>query len=99
MDKQKTSEELTRKQKLKLKAKKSALKFKREFKKSTTTAIVAAFGFLIALTWRDVISEWVTKISSASPLQSNLISAVIITIISVIGILIISRLNNEEKTN
>ena len=95
----KRGEELTRRQKLKLKAKRSALKFKREFKKSTTTAMVAAFGFLIALTWRDVISEWVAKISKVSPLQGNLISAIIITIVSVVGILIISRLNNEEKTN
>ncbi len=89
----KKSKELTRKQKLKLKTKESALKFKRELKKSTTTAIVAAFGFLIALTWRDVISEGITKISQASPVQNSLISALIITVISVLGILIVSRFN------
>jgi ABC-type uncharacterized transport system YnjBCD permease subunit len=61
------------------------------------TAIVAAFGFLIALTWRDVITAWITKFSELSPVKGNLITAIIITIISVIGILIISRINNEEK--
>lgn len=87
---------LTNKEKLKLKAKESASKFKRELRKSTTTAIVAAFGFLIALTWRDVITEWVEKISSVSPLKSNLFSALIITVVSITGILIVSRFSHEK---
>ncbi|MCK9595708.1 DUF5654 family protein [Candidatus Pacearchaeota archaeon] len=95
----KKEKELTRREKLKLKAKASALKFKRELKKSTVTAIIAAFGFLIALTWRDVIIEWVTKISEASPLKNNLIIAIIVTILSVMGIVVISRFDNEEKNN
>ncbi len=90
--------ELTKRQKLKVKAKESALKFKRELKKSTAIAIIAAFGFLIALTWRDIIGEWVTKISEASPIRGKLISASIITVISVLGILIVSKWHGEEKT-
>lgn len=89
--------ELTKGQKLKLKAKESALKFKQELKKSTTTAIVAAFGFLIALTWRDVITEWINKISEANPLKNSFMSAIIVTFISVTGIVIISKFNNEER--
>jgi len=88
--------ELTGKQKLKLKARESAKKFKDEFKKSVVTAIIAAFGFLIALVWKDVITEWVTKISEASPVKNSFITALITTVIAVIGILIISKLNNEE---
>lgn len=88
---------LNKKERLKLKARESASKFKRELRKSTTTAIVAAFGFLIALTWRDFIVEWVAKISSATPLQNNFISAIIITILCVFGILIFSKLNNDKK--
>ena len=82
---------------LKLKAKKSALRFKRELKKSVITALVAAFGFLIALSWRDVITSWMEKISEASPIKSNLLSAIIVTIVCVIGILIISKLSHEEQ--
>ena len=85
------------KNKLKLKAKESASRFKNELRKSTTTAIVAAFGFLIALTWRDVIVEWVEKISSATPLQNNFITATIITLLCVFGILVFSKFNNEKK--
>lgn len=91
------SEELTRRQKLKLKAKRSALKFKRELKKSMTTAIVAAFGFLIALSWRDVITSWMAKISATSPIKGNLVSAIIITVVSITGILIISKFSHEES--
>jgi len=74
------------------KIKKSVKKFRLELKKSISTAIVAAFGFLIALSWRDVITEYVSKIEKVSPLKGNLISAIIITIFSVIGILIIAKI-------
>jgi len=88
--------QLTKRQRILAKAKASAKKFKREIKKSISTAIVAAFGFLIALSWRDVIKEYVDKISSLSPIQGNLISAIIITIVSVIGILVITKFLSEE---
>lgn len=89
--------EVSKKEKLKLKAKDSALKFKRELKKSLVTALVAAFGFLIALSWRDVLTLWMAKISEASPIKSNLLSAMIITIVSVIGILLISKFSQDGK--
>ena len=63
-------------------AKEKAKKFNMELKKALYTAFLAAFGFLIALVWRDVIQEWVIKISEKSPLQGQLISAVIVTIIA-----------------
>jgi len=75
--------------------KSSARKFKLELKKSINTAIVAAFGFLIALVWKDVISEYVGEIQKLSPLKGQFISAVIITIISVLGILIITKIFSE----
>ncbi len=88
---------LTQRQKLKFKVKTSTLKFKRELKKSMTTAIVAAFGFLIALSWRDVITSWMAKISETSPIKGNLISAMIITVLSITGILIVSKFSHEER--
>jgi len=88
---------LSKTEKLKLKAKETSKKFRRELRKSLVTALVAAFGFLIALSWRDVITSWVEKISEASPIKSNLLSAIIVTIVSVIGILIVSKTGNEAK--
>ncbi len=74
-------------------AKKSAIRFKQQFKKSLTTAIIAAFGLILALTWNDVIIKFVEKISEASSIQNSLISALIITLISVLGIVIVSGFN------
>ncbi|MFH1607645.1 MAG: DUF5654 family protein [archaeon] len=89
----KKKKQLTKKEKLKI----SAKKFNREIKKAVNTAIVAAFGFLIALVWRDVITEYVNKLTSLSPVQGKLISALIITIASVIGILIVTKLMKVEE--
>ena len=87
-------ETITKKQTLRIRT--AAKKFKSELKKQTSTALIAAFGFLIALAWRDAITEYVDKITQASPLQGKLISAIIITFVSVIGILLITRLLNKE---
>jgi len=69
--------------------------FRRELRKALNTAIIAAFGFLMALVWRDVITEWVNKISEASPVQGKLISALITTLICVLGILIVTKFLSE----
>jgi len=89
--------ELTKREKLKLRAKAAAKKFKLELKKSISTAIVAAFGFLIALSWRDVIVEYISKIENVSPLKGGLISASIITVFSVIGILIVTKIFSSKE--
>lgn len=78
-------------------AKSEAKHFRREFNKALNTALLAAFGFLIALFWRDVIQEWVTKIAESSPVQGKLISALIVTIICVIGIIVIARIFRVRK--
>ncbi len=88
--------EKERKIKIKEKAKAATEKFQREFRKSVTESIIAAFGLLIALTWKDVISAWVNKLSEASPIKGSLISAIIVTAICVFGILIISKWGKEK---
>ena len=98
--KQKLSSRELAKQKAKLakeKAKASALKFKREIKKAVSTAIVAAFGFLIALVWKEVITEYVNNLTAFSPFQGKLIEAIIVTIIAVLGILIATKVFSVEK--
>lgn len=83
--------------KMKAITKTKATKFNNEIKKSLTTAIVAAFGFLMALTWGDVITEYVDKLTAISPLKGKLISAGIITIICTAGILITTNFLSKEK--
>ncbi len=77
--------------------KKSVKKLNVELKKSIVTAIVAAFGFLMTLAWRDVIVEAVEKITALTPLHGKIITAIIITIISVIGILIITKVFSAKE--
>ena len=83
----------TKRQIAKEKAKASASKLKKETQKAIVTAITAAFGFVIALVWKDVIVEYVDSLTKASPIQGPLISALIVTIIGVIGIIIVSKLS------
>ena len=77
-------------------AKAAGKRFNSELKKALFTALIAAFGFLIALVWRDVIQEYVDTLVSMSPVQGKLVSAAIVTIIAVIGILIVTRLLDEK---
>ena len=85
------------KQLAKEKTKRHMRNFKKEFTKAINTAILATFGFLIALVWRDVITEFVNKISSKSPVQGKLVGALITTLICVIGIMILSKIFSEKE--
>jgi len=69
-----------------------AREFHRRLGESINTAVVAAFGFLIALVWKDVITEYVNTIVAYSPVQGKIISALTITVIGVVGILITTSL-------
>jgi len=72
--------------------------FEKELKRSISTAIIAAVGFILALAWRDVLTEYIETITSVSPIQGKLISALIITILAVIIILLVSHfLKVKEK--
>jgi len=67
---------------------------KTEFKKQTTTAIIAAFGLIIALVWKDVITDLLSKIDFIKG-YGLLVTAVIITLISILGILLMSKWANS----
>ena len=81
------------------KSKEKLKNFQSEFNKAVSTAITAAFGFLIALTWRDVITEFVDKVSATSPVQGRLFSAIIVTIISVLGIILVAKLFSSKEND
>lgn len=79
------------------KNKKVRRSFKKEFKRQVRMAVAAAIGFIIAFSWRnfvyDVTKAWLEKITPLSgAFESGLASALIITIIGVILILISSKL-------
>ena len=86
-----------------LKASKSTASFfGSEFKKQTSLALMAAFGFLVALAWRDLITKVVnenipTHLLEAYPYLNQLYTAVIITFIAAIAIALISRWANKEE--
>jgi len=73
------------------------------FKQHVSTAVIAAFSFLMALIWKDLIVHYIQKTFPGAP--HDLVSAVIVTIVAVIGILIISSwakkpqvIQSETKT-
>ena len=87
LDELEKKQEIGRKLILKQKAQESVKKLQNEFKKSTNTAIVAAFSFLIALAWRDVITAYVDKVLALSPFSGALLSTIVVTIISSLPVL------------
>ena len=70
----------------------------KEIKSTIAVAIAAAFGFIIALIWKDVIVGLVnmTGLSVTAPTDMNsaivaVVTALILTIICVLGIIYISK--------
>lgn len=86
-------------------ASRGASSLKSETKKQTITAMVAAFGFLIALVWRDAIQAYVKDVVLSLSIEGPekiilLYTAIITTLIAVLGILLITRWGKkEEKAN
>ena len=79
-----------------------AKKFKREFRIQTTTALIAALAFIIALVWRDFIADSINKIVTVLGVSENLylyklLSAVIVTILAILGIMLVSKLKISEE--
>ena len=79
----------------------------KEVKSTIAVAIGGAFAFIIALIWRDVIMgllNWggldINKIdqnSSVGDIAIIIVVAIVITLISVLGILYITKWGGEKK--
>ena len=74
----------------------ASARLRKEIRSNTAKAILAAFGFMIALVWRDVVQEGVNRLieffsMSGDGFTFQIITAVITTIICVIGIVYFSR--------
>jgi biotin transporter BioY len=70
----------------------------KEIKSTIAVAIAAAFGFIIALIWKDVIVGLInmTGLSVNAPTDTNsavvaVVTALVLTIICVLGIVYISK--------
>ena len=73
-----------------------------KFKSQSLTAISAAFGFLIALSWREPISDSVEMLVNYFGMTGDLIyykfvSAILVTAIAVGCLMIINKFKQEEK--
>ena len=75
-----------------------------EVKVTAATAIAAAFGFIIALIWRDIIVGLfdlaglkINQISDATGAITAIVAGVIITVICIFGILYISKWGRAKK--
>ena len=75
----------------------STKEFTKEFKKAINTAVLGAFGILIALVWKDVITEFVNTISSQSPVKGKVISALVVTLVCVVSMVILTKLLQDRS--
>jgi polyferredoxin len=88
---------------VKEKLKKTQKKLREESKKHTTTAIIAAFSFLLAFTWRDLIQRYVDHIVNNFAITGpdyliQLYATILITLICVLGIILVTKYSqNKEK--
>jgi hypothetical protein len=72
--------------------------FQKEFRKHLATFITGAFSFVAALFWRDAISEMIgTFIPPAEEWFFKLWIALGVTVISVLAIVVISKILRVEK--
>ncbi len=71
-------------------------KFAKEFKKTLSTAIATAAGLITAFAWRDVLTESLGKVSALSPIQGQIVNAIIVTVIAVIVIMFTTKLHEEK---
>ena len=67
-----------------------------EAKKIVTTGFITALSLLIALTWKDVINQYIEELAAFSPVRGLFVTATLVTIICVIGILIITSFFKQE---
>jgi len=70
--------------------------FKSEYRRYLTTALIAAFGLIIALSWQTVIRKFVESIPKSGillyhPYLTDLYTAILVTFIAVIAIMLISK--------
>lgn len=82
--------------------KNGALSYKGEFRKQALTAIIAAFGLVIALSWQTVIKGFIDSIPKTGillyhPYLTDLYTAVIVTLIGAAAIMLLSKWSQKAQ--
>ncbi len=67
-----------------------------EFKRQTSTALIAALGFIIALSWQTLLRKFVEDLPKTDyllkhPYLADFYTAAIVTLLGIIAIMFISR--------
>lgn len=69
-----------------------------EIKKQTLTLMIAAFGFVAALVWKDAISAWLAPLyADSSGAMGLTVAAFVVTIVVVIVGIILTKLLGEAE--
>jgi len=81
---------------------KSIKVFEQEARKQVMTAVMAAFGFLLALVWRDTIVNYASHIVDffkfpAPEILGILYTTILTTFIAVVGIVVLSRWTPKKE--
>ncbi len=81
----------------------AAREFHNEFKRQIVTGITAGFAFLIALSWREPISEAVNLlierfgVNPAAGMIYKFVSAILVTLLATIGLVFLSKWSVKDK--
>ena len=83
------------------KVKKTAKEVHKEIRKHIITAVTAAFAFMIALFWRDLIQEGINKLienvgANGDSYFYKILMALVVTVICVFGIVFFARLEKKD---
>lgn len=82
-------------------AQSDAVNLKNEVKKHIITGITAAFGFLIALTWREPISDLVNMLVDNLSIENEIlfkfITAILVTLIAAIVLMYLTRWQTKTE--
>jgi hypothetical protein len=67
-----------------------------EIKKQTLTLMVAAFGFVAALVWKDAISAYFAGFSANDPVGLTIVAFTVTIIVVIITIILTKLLGSQE---
>lgn len=78
----------------------SASEFREEFEKQVVIAVTSAFGFLVALFWKEPITELVNNILKNLPQSTQItfkfISAIIVTTIATFVLILLAKMRSKH---
>ena len=76
---------------------------KEELRNDVSGPVIASFGFIIALIWRDAINSTITEFLKRSGILRDayiyqIFSAIIITVVVIVIMVLVTRISRKKKT-